>query len=160
MKFLLRLLNWKRSLVLSIGTLGLLVLLNFYGLHTNKFYFFKFDNYIFPLLTLVHFTFLYAIWFKIKEEEIADPQMRNLEYTLYVIFLVYLYKAMETLSILLSYSDYADHVMPVTFIPMGIAIFALYLLLMGLTLVTFVHRKKIVGSYNFEQMNQHFDSWE
>lgn len=160
MKFLMRLLNWKRSLILSIGTLLLLVPLNFYGLYTDKFYFFKFDNYIFPLLTVVHFVFLYAIWFKIREEEIADPQMRNLEYTLYVIFLVYIYKAMETLSILMSHSDYADHVIPATFIPMGIAILILHLLLLGLTLLTFAHRKRLVGSYNFEQMNQHFDSWE
>ena len=145
MKFVLRLFTWKITLVLSLIVLFLLNVSSFYGLFTNKFYFFKFDNYIFPILTLVHFTFLYAMWFKIKEGEIADPQMRNLEYALYVIFLIYIYRLFNTVSILFSYSDFESHVIPATFLPIGILILFLYIMLLLLTLVTFRHRKVRIG---------------
>lgn len=160
MKFILDVLNWKRSLLLSVTTLGILIILNFYGLYTNKFYFLKFDNYIFPLLTIVHFVFLYVFWFKIKEQEYTDTPMRNLEYSLYVIFLVYIFKTLDTFFILLSYSNYDDYIIPGTFMPIGILMFTLYLFLLLITLVTFRHRKELIGNYNFESMNQNIDSWE
>ena len=160
MKFVLRLFTWKITLVLSLIVLFLLNVSSFYGLFTNKFYFFKFDNYIFPILTLVHFTFLYAMWFKIKEGEIADPQMRNLEYALYVIFLIYIYRLFNTVSILFSYSDFESHVIPATFLPIGILILFLYIMLLLLTLVTFRHRKVRIGPYHFNKLDDGIDSWE
>lgn len=160
MKLITRLLSWKSCLILSVSVLLLLNIFSFYGLYTNKFYFFKFDNYIFPLLTLVHFTYLYAVWFKIKEEEITDPQMRNLEFTLYVILVLYVYKLFETISILLSYSDFETHVIPATFIPIGTFITFLYVMLLVLTLVTFKHRKDKIGAYNFNKINDEIDSWD
>mgnify|MGYP003424479589 CR=1 FL=1 len=63
---------WKTTVVLTIITLISLSVYSFYGLFTDKFYFLKIDNYIFPLLTLVHFLYLYVVGFKIKEQEIAD----------------------------------------------------------------------------------------
>ena len=160
MKFITQLLPWKRNLLVTIGVLVLLIIFSFYGLYTNKFYFFKFDNYIFPFLTIVHFAFLYVLWFKIKEEEIADPQMRNLEYALYVIFMVYVFKVLDTIYILTTYSEYENHVIPGTFMPLGILMLILHLLLLGLTLLAFKYRKELVGGYNFDDMNQHIDSWE
>ena len=160
MKFITQLLPWKRNLLVSIGVLVLLIIFSFYGLYTNKFYFFKFDNYIFPFLTIVHFTFLYVLWFKIKEGEIADPQMRNLEYALYVIFFVYVFKVFDTLFLLTTYTEYENHVIPGTFMPMGITMFVLHLLLLGLTLLAFKYRKDKVGGYDFDDMNQHIDTWE
>ncbi|MEM9143917.1 MAG: hypothetical protein AAGA86_13090, partial [Bacteroidota bacterium] len=77
---ILRFFSWKRSIYLSAFVLALLGISSFYGLYSNQFYFLKPDNYIFPLLTIAHFTFLYVLWFKITENEVADPQMRNLEY--------------------------------------------------------------------------------
>ncbi len=159
MNTVLRILPWKRGLVVSIVTLALLIVFSFYGLYTNKFYFFKFDNYLLPLLTIVHFAFLYVLWFKIREEEIADPQMRNLEYGLYAILLVYFYKLFDTLFILTSSGEFENHVIPATFIPIGVLIFVLYLLLISLTFLAFKYRKDLVGSYNFDDMN-HIDSWE
>ncbi len=160
MNFITQLLPWKRNLFVSVGVLVLLIIFSFYGLYTNKFYFFKFDNYIFPFLTIVHFAFLYVLWFKIKEGEIADPQMRNLEYALYVIFLVYIFQVFDTFYVLTTYSQYENHVIPGTFLPLGILILVLQLLLLGLTLLAFKYRKEIVGGYNFDDMNQHIDSWE
>ena len=160
MKFILRLFTWKSTLMFSLIVLVLLNVFSFYGLFTNKFYFFKFDNYIFPILTLVHFTFLYAMWFKIKEDEIADPQMRNLEYALYVIFLIYVYRLFNTVSILFSYSNFESHVIPATFLPLGILILFLYIMLLLLTLITFKHRKDKIGSYNFNKLDDRIDSWE
>ncbi|MFH6603816.1 hypothetical protein ACEZ3G_10040 [Maribacter algicola] len=160
MNLITQLLPWKRNLFVSIGVLVLLIVFSFYGLYTNKFYFFKFDNYIFPFLTIVHFAFLYVLWFKIKEGEIADPQMRNLEYALYVIFLVYVFQVFDTFYVLTTYSQYENHVIPGTFLPLGMLILVLQILLLGLTLLAFKYRKEFVGGYNFDDMNQHIDSWE
>ncbi|MGB5821384.1 MAG: hypothetical protein WBG90_18000 [Saonia sp.] len=160
MSYILRILSWNRTLNLSIFTLGILIVFSFYGLYTNKFYFFKFDNYIFPLLTVVHFVFIYVVQFKIKEQEFTDPQMRNLEYALYVIFLVYIFKIFDVLFTLFSYNDYDDHVIPDTFMPIGILMLFFHIFLFGLTLITFKHRKELVGDYNFENINGNIDSWQ
>ena len=128
MKMILRMFSWKRSLWLTVIVLFLLIIFSFYGLYTNKFYLFKFDNYIFPILTIVHFIFLYAMWFKIKEHEIADPQMRNLEFALYIIFFIYIFRLFDTLLTLMSYNDFESNVLPVTFIPVGIFIVFLYVM--------------------------------
>ncbi|MBM1107080.1 hypothetical protein JQC67_13085 [Aurantibacter crassamenti] len=159
MNSILRIFPWKRILKMTLAVLALLIVFNFYGLYTNQFYFFKFDNYIFPALTLVHFGFLYVLWFKIKEEEIADPKMRNLEYALYAICVVYVFKFFDTLAILFSYGQYENHVIPGTFIPVGLLILTLYIILIGLTLLAFKYRKDKVGAYEFDDMN-HIDSWE
>jgi len=101
-----------------------------------------------------------VLWFKIKEGEIADPQMRNLEYALYVIFLVYVFKVFDTIYVLTTYSEFENHVIPGSFMPLGILILVLHLLLLGLTLMAFKYRKDLVGGYDFDDMNQHIDSWE
>jgi hypothetical protein len=159
MKLILQLVGWKSCLRISVGVLAFLVVLNFYGLYTNKFYLFKPDNYIFPLLTIVHFIYIYALWFKISEHELPDAPMRNLEYALYVIALVYVFKLVDTIYILLSYSDYSNHVIPDTFLPMGLIILSLQMLLLGLTLLSFAYRKSMVGEYNFDNINSNIDSW-
>jgi hypothetical protein len=160
MKLRLRMFSWKTSLLLSIIILLTLIVFSFYGLYTNKFYLFKFDNYIFPVLTLIHFVFIYVVWFKINENEIADPQMRNLEFALYVVLLIYIFRFFDTLFILLSYSDFESHVIPQTFIPIGVLILFLYLLLVVLTLTTIKYRKELVGGYRFDEINEQIDSWE
>ncbi len=144
---------------LSIAILLALIVLNFYGLYTNKFYFFKFDNYIFPVLTIIHFVYLYAMWFKVKENEYPDPQMRNLEYILYILLFIYLFQIFDTLYILSSYSDYDASIIPETFIPIGSLIVTLYTILIFMTLVSFKHRKVLVGEYKFMDMNDNIDSW-
>ena len=149
---------WKIIMVLTIILLVSLSVFSYYGLYTDKFYLLKIDNYIFPLLTLVHFLYLYVVWFKIKEREIADPQMRNLEYSLYVIILVYCFKTIETLMTLMSYGDYDNHVIPSTFIPIGTTIFILYMFLLCLTFVSFKLRKEFVGGYDFKNMTD-IDTW-
>lgn len=160
MNFIKGILTWKRTLILSVGVLALLNIFSFYGLYTNKFYFFKIDNYIFPLLSIVHFVFLYVLWFKIKEDELSDPPMRTLEYILYIISLVYVYKLVETIIILLSYNDFDNHLIPSTFLPLGYFILILYSLLLLVTYLAIDYRKKIVGTYLFDDMNQHVDHWK
>ncbi|MEH6771134.1 hypothetical protein [Maribacter arcticus] len=160
MNFIQGVLTWKRTLILSVGVLALLNIFSFYGLYTNKFYFFKIDNYIFPLLSIVHFVFLYVLWFKIKEDELSDPPMRTLEYVLYIISLVYVYKLVETIIILLSYNDFDNHLIPSTFLPLGYFMLLLYTLLLLVTYLAIAYRKKIVGTYLFDDMNQHVDHWK
>ena len=159
MKFIKGIFPWKRTLITSLIVILLLTVFNFYGLYTNKFYFFKIVNYIFPLLALGHLLFLYVMWFKIKEDELSDPPMRNLEYVLYFISLVYIYKLIETVTTLFSYGQYDNHLIPATFLPIGILILLLYILLLVLTFLTFSYRREIVGTYTFDEMNQHVDNW-
>ncbi|MDC6351552.1 hypothetical protein PP178_08290 [Zeaxanthinibacter sp. PT1] len=160
MQYLYSILGWKRCLILSIGVLALLIILNFYGLYSNRFYFLKLDNYIFPLLSLLHFTFLYVFWFKIKEQEFPDPRMRNLEYSLYVIFVIYVFNTLETGKILLSHHEYSQHLIPPTFFPVGGVIIALQCLLLLLTLVTFGHRKRMIGDYKTDYLDDHLEPWD
>lgn len=159
LKSIKRVFSWRLTLLLSLISIVLLNVFSFYGLYTNKFYFFKVDNYIFPILSMVHLVFLYVMWFKIKEKELSDVPMRNLEYGLYVISLVYLFKIIETILTLLSYGDYENHLIPATFLPIGILMLVLYTLLFGLTFLTYSYRKQLVGTYVFDDMNQHVDNW-
>ncbi len=159
MKSILGILTLKRSFIFTFAILITLIVFNFYGPYTNRFYFFKLSNYIFPLLTAAHFVFLYVLWFKIKEDEMTDPQMRNLEYTLYFVLLIYIYKVLESSYVLSTYSDYENYTMPDIFLPLGIFIFLLRILLVGLTLLTFKYRRDRVGKYEFDEMS-HIDSWE
>jgi len=91
------------------------------------------------------------------ENEIADPQMRKLEFALYIIFFIYIFRLFDTIFILLTYNDFEIHVIPVTFIPIGVLIVFLYLMLLLLTLVTFKHRKDLIGSYRFDDINDQID---
>ncbi|MEP2278163.1 hypothetical protein [Maribacter sp.] len=153
------LLTWKRTLITSIVVIFLLNIFSFYGLYTNKFYFFKIDNYLFPILSIIHFVFLYVLWFKINEHELSDPPMRTLEYVLYGISLVYIYKLVDTLIILSSYSEFENHIIPSSFLPIGVLILVLYAILLLVTFLAIVYRKEIVGTYIFDDMNQHVDHW-
>ncbi len=159
MNVFLTILTWRRNNFLVLLVLAFLIISNFYGLYTNKFYFLKLDNYIFPILSIVHFLYLYVIRFKITEEELPDPKMRNLEYVLYAVMIVYLFKIYDTASILGSYSEYQEHVMPSTFMPVGITTLTLYSLLPLLTLISFWHRKRLIGKYNFENYNDNLNIW-
>ena len=152
-------LSWRRTNILAFIVLIALVVSNFYGLYTNKFYFFKLDNYIFPLLSIAHFLYLYVLWFKITEGELPDPKMRNLEYVLYAIMIVYAFKIYDTADILTSYTELQSHIIPPTFKPIGIATLVLYCLLPLLTLLSFWQRKRHVGSYNFENYNDNLNIW-
>ncbi|MCL6266007.1 hypothetical protein [Flagellimonas myxillae] len=159
MNLVLNILTWRRNNILVFIVLVALAISNFYGLYTNKFYFFKPDNYIFPILSIVHFIYLYVLWFKITEGELPDPKMRNLEYILYAIMIVYAFKIYDTVNILTSYTEVESYVMPATFKPVGTTTLVLYCLLPLLTLVSFHHRKRLVGRYNFENYNDNLNIW-
>ena len=152
--------SWKRTIHLSIVVLTLLIILDFYGLYTNNFYFIKPENYLFPVLTLIHFTYLYVLNFKITEVELTDPLMRNIEYLLYGTFLIYVFKTSESLYTLTTYGEFLNYVLPATFLPLGVTIFVLHILLLVLTILAVHYRREMVGDYKFDDMNRHVDTWE
>ena len=154
MKHLLKLLPWKKCFYLSVLILPMVMIFGFYGLYTNKFYFLKVDNYIFSFLILVHLGFLYTLWKVDRDENAYLSPLRNLEFAMYAILLVYLFKLAETLYILLSYLDYSEQVFPITFLPMGALILLLHTSLIILTLVTFKHRRIRIGSYWFDRIDR------
>ncbi len=160
MKLLLNTLTWKRNAIITLILLFSLIILNFYGLYTDKFNFLKPGNYVFPVLSLVHCLYLYVIWFKITEDELPDPKMRNLEYILYAIMIVYFFKIYDTASILSSASQYQEHIIPASFKPIGGFTLILYCLLPLFTLVSFWQRKDHIGQYNFENYNDNLNIWQ
>jgi len=159
MHILFRVFPLRLLLLLSVVLLLTLNVFSFYGLYTNKFYFLKFDNYIFPLLTIVHFVYLSAIWSKVKENSIPDIPMRNMEYALYFIYMVYIFKFLESIYKLTTYRDFENDIIPDTFIPIGIALAVFHFLLLTVTLLTIIYRKERIGSYHFEDLHDHTDHW-
>jgi|TARA_R110002126_G_C10269557_1_gene483933 hypothetical protein len=101
-----------------------------------------------------------VLWFKISEKELSDPPMRTLEYVLYIISLVYIYKLVETIITVSSYSDFENHLIPSTFLPLGFLMMVLYAMLLLVTFLAVLYRKEIVGTYLFDDMNQHVDHWK
>ena len=155
-----KIITWKRNILASLAVLLVLTVLNFYGVYTNKFYFLKPDNYIFPILATVHFLYLYVVWFKISEDELPDPKMRNIEYVLYAIMFVYVFKIYDSIMVLNSIKEYGEHVIPATFKPVATVILVLYSILPILTIYTFWLRKRYVGIYNFENYNNNLNIWQ
>ncbi|MCO5723559.1 hypothetical protein [Robiginitalea marina] len=155
-----RALSWKTCYFLSLGILPVLIVLNFYGLYSNRFYFLKIDNYIFPIFSLLHFVFLYVMRFKIREGEYPDPVMRNVEYGMYAVLMIYLFKCFDTLYILMSYNNYQAYIIPETFLPVGFLTLGLQVFLVVLTLLSFWYRKALVGVYDFEQIDENMNSWQ
>lgn len=160
MNTLSKIITWKRNILASIIVLLSLVVLSFYGLYTNHFYFLKPDNYIFPSLSMVHFLYLYVVWFKISENELPDPKMRNIEYVLYAVMIVYVFKIYDSVSMLVSVNTFSEHVIPTSFKPIATLSVILYSILPILTLYTFWLRKRFVGPYNFENYNDNLNIWQ
>lgn len=160
MRFIEKLFSWNKTIQFTVALLLTLIVFSFYGLYTNTFPVLKPENFIFPILSLIHFVFLYVLWFKIKEEEGTDPQMKVIEFLMYGVCLVYAFNVYMTISTLTTYFEFSNHVIPATFFPMGIFILAMQLTLIGLTLLAFKYRKNLVGNYDLDDMNQHIDSWE
>ncbi|MFD2098643.1 hypothetical protein [Flagellimonas iocasae] len=160
MNALTKIFNWKRTIVASLVVLLILIVSNFYGIYTNKFYFLKPSNYIFPLLTSIHFLYLYVVWFKISEDELPDPKMRNVELALYGLIAIYAFKIYGTAMMLTSISEYTEHVIPASFKPFVISTLVLYSVLPLMTLYLFWLRKRLVGPYNFENYNNNLNIWQ
>jgi len=160
MNTLSKIITWKRNILASVAVLLTLIILSFYGAYTNQFYFLKVDNYIFPILTSIHFLYLYVVWFKITEDELPDPKMRNIEYVLYAIMIVYVFKIYDSITVLNSLELYGTHIIPATFEPIAILSVVLHSILPVLTLYTFWLRKRYVGVYNFENYNDNLNIWQ
>lgn len=148
------------NIIFSIVMLVCLICLSFYGMYSNTFFFNRPENYIFPFLTLIHFLYLYVLWFKITQGEYPDLIMKNIEYVMYGILLVYFYEISETYLILGSQYEFQDHVIPNTFMPIGILTITLQTLLVLFTIWSFIIRKQRVGKYDFDYLNNHIDAWE
>lgn len=160
MNTLEKILNWKRNNIIVILLLLPLIVLNFYGIYAAKFFFLEPSNYIFPVLTLVHFLYLYVLWFKITEQELIDPKMRNLEYGVYALILVYLFKIYDSIITLNSLAEFQDYIIPASSRPIALTKLILHALLPIFTLLSFWHRKRLVGHYNFDNYNNNLNIWQ
>ncbi|MCM4163147.1 MULTISPECIES: hypothetical protein [unclassified Arenibacter] len=148
------------NIILTIVALVALIILGFYSMYGNTFVFNRLESYIFPFLTIIHFLYLYVLWFKITEKEYPDMIMKNIEYVLYGMVLFYGYSIYGSFLMLGSQNEFQDHVIPSTFVPMGILIITLQALLVLLTVWSFIIRRQRVGKYDFDYLNNHIDAWE
>ena len=148
------------NIVLTIVSLVSLIILGFYSMYGNTFVFNRLESYIFPFLTIIHFIYLYVLWFKITEKEYPDMIMKNIEYVLYGMVLFYGYNIYATFLLFGSQNEFQDHVIPSTFVPMGILIISFQTLLVLLTVWSFIIRRQRVGKYDFDYLNNHIDAWE
>ena len=148
------------NILFTIVTLVSLIFLSFYSMYGNTLMFNRMENYIFPCLTIIHFLYIYVLWFKITEREYPDMIMKNIEYLMYGILFVYCYEISESYLILGSQNEFQDHVIPSSFLTMGILIISLQSFLVLLTIWSFVIRKQRVGKYDFDYLNNHLDAWE
>ena len=149
----------KLNIILSVITIACLIFLSFYSIYGNTFVFNRIDNYIFPLLSVIHLLFMYVLWFKITENEYPDMIMKHIEYIMYGILLIYFYEIFQTYLILESQNQFQGHVIPSSFLPMAIVTISLRSLLIVFTIWSFVIRKQMVGKYDFDYLNNHIDAW-
>ncbi len=154
-----RIFSWKICLRGILLLIPAVIVLNFYGLYSNSFFLFDPVNYGIPFLTLIHLAYLYVFWFKIKEEEFPDPRMRVLEYGVYGVLFFYGMKGAAIIKILASKADFVAHVIPDSFLPMGILILGLHFFLILFSLILFRHRKALIGEYNVDYLNEKIDEW-
>lgn len=152
--------SWKYNIGASIVLLIFLIFANFYGLFTDRFYFLKIENYLFPVLTIIHFVYMYVIRFKIVENDYPDVQMRNLEYCFYIVAIYYLYRIID-LGLLLYIYDRTDGlILPATFLPATIGILSAYAILLILSLNLFIIRSKRIGFYQIDYYSEeNLDVW-
>lgn len=152
--------SWKYNIFASILLLMFLIFANFYGLFTDRFYFLKIENYLFPVLTIIHFVYMYVIRFKIVENDYPDIQMRNLEYCFYVVTVYYLYRIIDLSLLLYIYDKSEDLVIPTSFLPATIAILVAYAVLLALALHLFRIRSKRIGFYQIDYYSEeNLDVW-
>ena len=103
---------------------------------------------------IIHAWFLNALYHLEKEPHEHMNLTRNLEYVMYAIFLVYLFKIAETSYILLGYFEYSDLVLPQTFLPVGLFILSLQIALLIITFATFKLRREHIGPYRFDRVHK------
>lgn len=108
----------------------------------------------------MHFIYLYTLWKKTKVLETADVFLRNIEYMLYFIYMVYLFKFGESIFRIMAYNDFKDEIIPENFIPIGILLMALHFLILVVTPLTFLYRKNTIGEYNFDELHDDIQSWK
>ncbi|MDP5231866.1 MAG: hypothetical protein NWQ38_15840 [Cellulophaga sp.] len=160
MTLFLRLFPLRILLLLSAVLLLILNVFSFYGLFVDEFSFSKFDNYIFPFLTIIHFIYLYTLWKKNKNSETPDVFLRNIEYALYFIYMIYIFKFAEYVFRFWKFTDFKNEIVPENFIPIGTFLITMHCLLLIITPLTFIVRKRIIGKYNFDELHDTMDSWK
>ena len=130
--------------------LVVLVLFNFYGPFSNRFYFGKLDGYMFLLLVVFQAIYLFRLLAKAKNKMISHSQLRYLEYVVYGVLVVYGYKTIDTVLSLNLASEIQPDLLPETFFPLILLSLALYLLVIILSILTFTLRKRLLGSFGQE----------
>lgn len=151
--------NWNLFQTLIYLLLPVVVTFNFYGLYTHKFYWYKFDNFILPAVSLVHLMYLTHLNTKIKDSLPVDFKLQNLEFAAYGVLVIYLFETIDTLSVILDYATINLTLIPEGFLVHGMLVFSLQFALAILTLFSFFIRKNKVGTFNFDHFGENLEGW-
>ena len=147
------LLIWRFCKFLTFVSWPLVVGLNFYGLYTHKFYWLKPDNFILPLVSLIHLLYLREVQKRINQNRVADFPLQKLEFAMYGVSLIYAFELLETTYELLNVQTFNKTIIPETFWSEGLGILFVRFTYLVLTAFSFYIRKRILGTFNFDQIN-------
>ena len=105
---------------------------------------------MFLLLVAFQALYLFRLLAKTKNEMNSDSQLRYLEYVVYGVLVVYGYKTIDTVLSLNLASEIQPDLLPEPFFPLVLLSLALYLLVIILSFLTFTFRKRLLGSFSQE----------
>ena len=143
---------WNSYKLVILAIIPLVVLTNFYGLNTHKFYWFKVDNFILPIAIGIQLYYLSLLNQRIIKRSYADFQLQKLEIAMYGICLIYGFELLETAYVLLNYTSYNPSILPDNFLTLGIFVLALQVIFLISTLFAFHLRKRITGKFSNMEM--------
>ncbi|MFM1879593.1 MAG: hypothetical protein RLZZ241_2459 [Bacteroidota bacterium] len=147
--------SWILYKICILTLIPIVVIANFYGLNTHKFYWFKVDHYILPLGIGIHLYYLSVLNQKLFRAVKTDFQLQNLEIAMYGISLIYTFELVETFYVLLNYNTYNLEVLPENFLSEGILVFSVQLLFLVVSLLAIYFRKIKLGAFdNPENISQ------
>ena len=157
--------TFPRSLELKIEIAFTLIVLlvlsafNFYGMHTDRFYFGIPENYVFTGLSLFNIWYVRHLWRRLHGHEISYWRIRNTELVMYAVWLGYGYLMIDALISVQETRALKNHIVAESFYTRSYAMIVLYGVLMLLNLRTFLHRKALFGSFSFKKSTDDLDNW-
>lgn len=132
----------------------LVIIFNFYGLFTHKFYWLKPDNFILPAVILIHMGYQREIQKRISRNKGVDFFLQKFEFAMYGVVLIYGFELIETIYTMFLAKSYDSSIFPETFWSQAFMVLSIQMLFILFTVCSFYLRKLILGRYNFDYIGQ------
>ncbi|MDH3697957.1 MAG: hypothetical protein OEQ81_04780 [Flavobacteriaceae bacterium] len=160
LKFILpRALELKIEITFTLIILVVLSAFNFYGMHTDRFYFGIPENYVFTGLALLNIWYVRHLWRRLNDHGVSNKRIRKMELIMYAVWFGYGYLMVDVIIGLQETRDLKNYIVADSFFVRSYCMIVLYGLLMLLSLRTFLHRKALFGSFSFKNSTEDLDNW-